>query len=71
LPRYARPLFLRLTPALDATATFKPLRRALVAEGFDPTRVADPLYVYDTDTNAYVELDAERYAAITSGATRL
>ena len=38
LPRYARPLFLRLTPALEATATFKPLRRALVAEGFDPVR---------------------------------
>ena len=71
LPRYARPLFLRLPPALEATATFKPLKRALVAEGFDPARVADPLYVYDAEADAYVALDAERYAAIASGDTRL
>jgi fatty-acyl-CoA synthase len=71
LPRYARPLFLRLTPALEATATFKPVKRALVAEGFDPTRVADPLYVYDSELEAYVALDAERYAAIARGDARL
>jgi hypothetical protein len=64
-------LFLRLTPALEATATFKPVKRALVAEGFDPTRVADPLYVYDSELEAYVALDAERYAAIARGDARL
>ena len=58
LPRYARPLFLRLRPALDATATFKPQRRALADEGFDPARVRDPLYVYDAEREVYVELDA-------------
>ena len=71
LPRYARPLFLRLTPALEATATFKPLKRALVAEGFDPTKVADPLYVYDAERETYVALDPGRYAAIASGDVRL
>ncbi len=71
LPRYARPLFLRITPALEATATFKPLKRALVAEGFDPARVADPLYVYDAEQEAYVALDAQRYAAIANGNARL
>jgi fatty-acyl-CoA synthase len=71
LPRYARPLFLRLTPALEATATFKPLKRALVAEGFDPAKVADPLYVYDAEAERYEALDAARYAAIASGDARL
>ena len=47
LPRYARPLFLRLTPALEATGTFKPVKRSLAADGFDPAKIADPLYVYD------------------------
>jgi fatty-acyl-CoA synthase len=71
LPRYARPLFLRLTPALEATATFKPVKGALVAEGFDPARVNEPLYVYDGESEVYVALDAERYAAIVSGDARL
>ncbi|MGA2491781.1 MAG: long-chain-acyl-CoA synthetase [Roseiarcus sp.] len=71
LPRYARPLFLRLTPALEATATFKPVKRALAAEGFDPAKVADPLYVYDAEREIYGTLDAKRYAAIASGDARL
>jgi fatty-acyl-CoA synthase len=71
LPRYARPLFLRVRPALEATATFKPVKRALAAEGFDPACVADPLYVYDGEANGYVALDAARYAAIARGEARL
>lgn len=68
LPRYARPLFLRIRPALDATATFKPVKRALVDSGFDPAKVGDPLWVYDVESETYVALDAHRHAAIVSGA---
>ena len=71
LPRYARPLFLRVRPALEATATFKPLKRALAEAGFDPTKVADPLYVYDVEREAYVALDAPKYAEIVNGEARL
>jgi len=71
LPRYARPLFLRLAPTLAATATFKPVKRALAAEGFDPAKIGDPLYVYDSEREAYFALDAERYAAIACGDARL
>jgi fatty-acyl-CoA synthase len=71
LPRYARPLFLRLTPALEATATFKLVKRALAAEGFDPVKVAEPLYVYDAESARYVALDRGRYAAIANGDARL
>ena len=71
LPRYARPLFLRLTPALEATATFKPVKRALVADGFDPAKVGDSLYVYDAEREVYEKLDALGYATIVSGGARL
>ena len=68
LPKYARPLFLRLAAAIEATETFKPKRRAYVEQGFDPDRVDDPLYVWDGEQHLYVPLDAERYAAIRAGA---
>ena len=71
LPRYARPLFLRLTREIATTETYKPKRAAYLAEGFDPSRISDPLYVLDSDADAYVPLDAERFAAITSGAMRV
>jgi fatty-acyl-CoA synthase len=71
LPRYARPLFLRLRAELEATATFKLQRRALAEQGFDPAHVGDPLYLYDTELEAYVALDAPRHAAIVAGTARL
>jgi fatty-acyl-CoA synthase len=64
LPRYARPLFLRLALKIEITETFKAKRRAYVDQGFDPERIADPLYVFDGHRQAFVVLDAERYAAI-------
>ncbi len=70
LPRYARPLFLRLAREIETTETFKPRRRLYVEEGFDPARVADPLYVFDGERQAYVALDANRHAAIQSGDMR-
>ena len=44
LPDYARPVFLRLRRELELTATFKHKKHDLAKEGFDPDRVADPLY---------------------------
>ncbi len=70
LPSYARPLFLRLARELETTETFKPKRAVYVEQGFDPGQIADPLYVYDTERQAYVALDGNRYATIESGAIR-
>jgi len=64
LPKYARPLFLRIASTINATETFKPKRNAYLAQGFDPLRIDDPLYMFDSSTALYVTLDAERYAAI-------
>jgi fatty-acyl-CoA synthase len=71
LPRYARPLFLRVRQKLELTSTFKPKRREMADEGFDPARVGgDPLYAFDAERGAYVALDAARFAAIQGGAMR-
>ncbi len=71
LPVYARPVFLRLVPALDLTATFKPRKLELVRDGYDPAQVSDPLFVDDARSGAYVPLDRERHEAIAAGRVRL
>ncbi len=71
LPSFARPVFVRLLPALESTGTFKPRKQDLMRSGFDPAQVSDPLYVDDTRANAYVPLDAALYADIVGGRFRL
>jgi fatty-acyl-CoA synthase len=71
LPSYARPVFLRLLTALEATGTFKPRKQDLVQAGFDPARINDPLYFDDPRTQAYVPLDAALHAAISAGKIRI
>jgi len=71
LPVYARPLFLRFRTELEATGTFKPKKSALVADGFDPARIEEPLFFDDRSTGAYRRLDAALFAAIVSGAKSL
>jgi fatty-acyl-CoA synthase len=67
LPSYARPVFLRILPTLEATGTFKPRKQELMQAGFDPSRVTDPLYFDDARSQCYVALDAALYAAISDG----
>lgn len=71
LPVYARPLFLRLLPSLQATGTFKPKTRELARSGFDPRLITDPLYVDDPRQGAYVALDTQRHAELIAGRRRL
>jgi fatty-acyl-CoA synthase len=69
LPDYARPVFLRLAPALDLTDTFKRKSAALAAAGWDPTVVEDPLFVLTRA--AYTPLDAVLAAQIRTGEVRV
>jgi fatty-acyl-CoA synthase len=69
LPAYARPLFLRIVPSLAITETFKQKKALLAQDGFDPSAIADPLYV-ECGTG-YVPLDAALYTRISSGLMRL
>jgi fatty-acyl-CoA synthase len=69
LPRYARPLVLRLVQTLDTTGTFRPKKSDLIKEGFDPGQIDDPLFIDDGST--FVPLDVARYALIVRGEVRL
>ena len=69
LPRYARPVFLRLRDRLAVTGTFKVRKVEDASEGFDPARVSDPLF-FD-DGTVYRPLDAGLYAQISKGACRI
>ncbi len=71
LPRYAQPLFLRILPDLDRTGTFRPKKQALIAEGFDPAAIADPLYFNHPEEGEFVKLTRELFDAIAAGGTRL
>jgi fatty-acyl-CoA synthase len=71
LPPYARPVFLRILSSIETTGTFKPRKQDLVQAGFDPARVADPLYLDDARSQRYIVLDAKLHAAILDGSIRI
>jgi len=71
LAAYARPLFLRLSPQIAVTTTFKQRKLDLVREGFDPSAIADPIYFLDPDSGRYELLTPSRYADIVEGRVKL
>ena len=71
LPVYAVPLFVRLLPEVELTGTFKLKKVQLRKDGFDLSKVHDPLYVMDTAQRNYVPLTPDLYQQISSGNSRL
>jgi fatty-acyl-CoA synthase len=71
LPAYARPVFLRFRRDLDMTGTFKQKKTELVADGFDPTRSADPIYFDDRTLGAYARVGPELALALRAGSVKL
>ena len=69
LPGYQRPYFLRLQQEMRITGTFKHQKVDYRKEGFDPTKVRDPLYFLDGDK--YVPLDLTLFEKLQSGKTPL
>ena len=53
LPRYAAPMFVRVTPAADLTSTFKLRKVDLQRQGYAPGLFADPLFVRDESSCTY------------------
>jgi len=70
LPSYARPIFLRLSPRIEVTGTFKQRKVDLVREGVDPSAIPDPLYFLDPDSEKYERLTPEWYADMIAGRIR-
>jgi fatty-acyl-CoA synthase len=71
LPDYARPVFLRIRPNMDVTATFKQKKIDLVKQSFDPSATSDPIYFNDPTAKDFVRLDRDRYEHICAGEVRL
>jgi fatty-acyl-CoA synthase len=71
LPEYARPLFLRVSDAIEVTATFKPKNQELARDGYNPAAIADTIYFSDREREAFVKLDDRLYQRIRTGNIRL
>ena len=69
LPAYARPLFVRLCAALDATGTFRLRKASLEREGYAAS--PDPVWFDDRTADAFVPCDAALLAAIEARSVRL
>jgi len=69
LPSYAQPRFVRVLGRLSTTGTFKIQKMQLRAEGADPNRVSDPLFVRTDE--GYLPLTRERWAELVEGRLRL
>ncbi|MBN3299615.1 long-chain fatty acid transport protein 1a [Amia ocellicauda] len=67
LPPYARPVFLRISPQVDTTGTFKIQKTRLQREGFDPRHSPDRIYFMNSRAGCYETVDDELYSAITGG----
>ncbi|MEJ0058756.1 MAG: long-chain-acyl-CoA synthetase [Terricaulis sp.] len=71
LPSYARPIFIRIEPAIETTGTFKYRKMDLVREGFDPAQTAHALYFDHPTLKTYAPITPALYAEIQGGAFKL
>lgn len=53
LPRYAAPVFVRISSDADMTATFKLRKVDLQEQGYNPANFSDPLFVRDEINHTY------------------
>lgn len=67
LPVYSIPLFVRITRSIELTGSFKLSKTSLEKDGFDPSRIKDPLYFLDRKLQTYVPMDGALFADISSG----
>jgi fatty-acyl-CoA synthase len=70
LPEFARPLIIRLCTSLPITGTFKPIAAQLAADGYDPGKIDDALYITDPGFGGFVHLTPARYGTIVRGEIR-
>lgn len=70
LPAYARPIFIRIMPQLPMTGTYKLKKRNLQLEGFDITKVNDPIYFLQND-GSYKLMTLEKFNEIKEGRAKL
>ena len=70
LPNYARPIFIRIQPAIETTGTFKYRKVDLVRDGFDPSKTEQTPYVLHPGERRYLPITPALYEQIQSGALK-
>jgi fatty-acyl-CoA synthase len=71
LPRYARPLFIRICQGIETTTTFKPRKSELVRQGYDPTESSDPIYFDDLELRKFVRVEETLFDRVQAGQIKL
>ncbi len=71
LPAFARPVFLRIQPAMETTGTLKYRKIDLVRDGFDPSKTEFDLYFDHPAAHRYERITRALYEEIQSGAFKL
>uniref|UniRef100_A0A3B1K1G8 Very long-chain fatty acid transport protein n=2 Tax=Astyanax mexicanus TaxID=7994 RepID=A0A3B1K1G8_ASTMX len=71
LPPYARPVFLRISPHVDTTGTFKIQKTRLQKEGYDPRITADQIYFLNSRAGRYEVVNEELFSALEGGRVSL
>jgi solute carrier family 27 fatty acid transporter 1/4 len=71
LPRYAVPIFIRLTSSVALTSTFKLKKTQAREEGYDLGRVSDPLFLLHPSQGRYVRLTPELVLELENGNLKL
>ncbi len=71
LPSYARPLFIRIQPAIETTGTFKYRKVDLARDGFDPAKTEHRLYFDHPLAHRYEAIGPELYKEIQGGGFKL
>ncbi|KAJ8384630.1 hypothetical protein AAFF_G00199620 [Aldrovandia affinis] len=67
LPPYAQPVFLRISPQVDTTGTFKIKKTRLQKEGFDPRHSTDRIYFLNSRAGHYEAVNDDLFRAIVEG----
>jgi fatty-acyl-CoA synthase len=71
LPVYARPVFVRITPAIEITGTFKHKKVELRNDGADPSKSDDKVYYYDSPNSTFSLLTPDVYSKIVKGEVKI
>ncbi|XP_051995835.1 long-chain fatty acid transport protein 1a [Xyrauchen texanus] len=67
LPPYAWPVFLRISPCVDTTGTFKIQKTRLQREGYDPRLTTDRIYILNNRAGCYELVDEQMFSALEEG----
>jgi len=71
LPSYAVPIFIRIVPKVNVTATFKHQKVALRKDGCDVTQIKDPMFWMNPKTKCYEPFTVKEYNKIVTKQSRL